>query len=112
MEFVLDERRRVKWPIAVLVPVDGGDVEEQRITGLFQLLPQDEWNETLDRGGDAPDRALLEKVWVGWEGVHDKDKKPLPFSAEALQRLLNVPYVRLAAVRAFNQAQVGAKVKN
>jgi hypothetical protein len=104
--FVLNEERIVKWPVVVEVPVDGGKVEEQQFEMTFRLLPGDQVKEVKD----------FADVILGWDGVQseaaDGTRRTLEFSAQALERMLGIPYARAAIVRAYIACSTGATRKN
>ncbi len=112
--FKLKEDKRFWWPVKVDVPVDGRHATH-KFQAHFLLLDQDEIDETL--GGDyddddSADRDLLRKVLVDWKQVADEDGNAIEFSDEARDRLLRIPYVRVALVRAYFQAIAGRRKKN
>jgi hypothetical protein len=104
MSFVLQSERVVSWPVKVQMPVDGGTFEAAEFTMRFRLLSIEP--------GTVFDDAFVRGAIVGWSDVHTEAGENLQFSAEALNQLLKIAYVRSAVTRAFAEAQFGAKAKN
>lgn len=101
MSFKLAQVRKVKWPVDVQIPLDGGKVKKDRFTAEFEILPSKEYDAALGEGD------VLERVLVGWEHVQDAASEPLEFSTEARAQLLDIGYVRLALMQAYIQAASG-----
>ena len=105
--FVLKDDHTYTWPVTIPVPGEGRH-ERHRITCKFRALPQDRLDElvggplagTGDRAG-SPDAAVLREALIGWDGVQDEDGNPLGFDDESRDRLLGIPFVRTAMVRAY-----------
>lgn len=112
--FKIKKDNRFWWPVKVDVPVDGRHATHE-FSAHFVLLDQDEIDETL--GGEynedeSADRDLLRKVLVGWKQVANEDGNEIEFSDEARDRILKIPYVRIALVRAYFKAIAGRRQKN
>ena len=56
--------------------------------------------------------TLLRAVLRDWDDVFAEDGAPVPFSDEARDRLLDVPYVRRAAADAYVRFVAGLPSKN
>lgn len=111
--FVLSQSTSYTWPVTVEFPVSGGKFEKQTFDAEFKRLPQTRIREmTTDAGrGKIDDNDFAREVLVGWKGVSD-GSGDVPFSAEALDRLLEIPLVAGAIVQAFFESLAGAKRKN
>lgn len=108
--FKLTEKRSVKWPVTVDVPQDGGSTRPARFTVEFHLLDQSVIDAALTEArGDA---EFLIGVMQGWDGVADEDGNPLEFSDASARRVLDIPYVRNAVLRAYFEAVSGGRRKN
>src|SRR6266853_6202464 len=101
MPFKLAQVRKVKWPVDVQIPLDGGKVRKVRFTGELEILTSDEYETELAQGD------VLARVLTGWEGVQDEAGEPIEFSEEERAKLCAIPYVRLALMQAYLQASAG-----
>jgi hypothetical protein len=101
---------KVAWPILVKQPIDGGNTAEHEFIGHFKLLKQDEYD-TLAKESTS-DVEFIKEFLIGWEGITDDNDKPIKFSAAKLREVAGLPFVRIAIIRAYNQAVMGAPVKN
>lgn len=90
----------------ILVP---GDDAAVAVRMRWRILHDEEINATLTDGGEA---GLLRKVVTGWEDVCDADGEPIPFGAETLDRLCEVPYFRRGVVDSYLRWVAGAAEKN
>ena len=108
--FVLKADHEFDWPVTVRIPIDGGKYASQTFTARFRLPSKDEMTNMAAVLGD--DAANARKVMVGWDGIVDEQKQPVPFSDEALDALLGVPWARVAIWQAFIDASFGIKRKN
>lgn len=93
------------WPVTVLVPQDGGTVEEQVFNARFRMLTKEEVEAVqADTDADAYHKAFF-------VGIPAEDLDGEPF--EAVQGLmLSQPYVRIALIKAYTGFQAGIAVKN
>jgi len=98
------------WPVVVQIPADGGKFTKATFDATFKVIPQDRIDGIL-RGGNV-DAELLREVTEGWKGIQDEDGNDLPYSEEAREKLLSVPYVRAALVEAYLDSLSGARRKN
>lgn len=100
--------RTYRWTIRIDEP-DNDGFETTEMVGIFRQLTRGEIDEALKGGGDE---ALLLKAMVGWEGLEDEDKKPIPFSEEELKaQCQEIPWFR-AAVRAYLESATKAPEGN
>lgn len=130
--------RQVLWPVVVRIPRDDGTGEaiEAQIKIRYRLLTQTELTararddlETAravgsDQAGvdglleqispERVDRRLQEMKGriTGWEDFADEQGEPLPFTAENLAAVLDVPYLRAPIERGLIEASQGARAKN
>ncbi len=109
--FKLEKIATVVWPVKVDVPADGGRTLSHTFDAVFSVLDQDEMDALVQEcRGD--DRKMLLRVIKGWSGVADEGGNTMPYSNQALERMVAIPYVRTALVRAFNKAIYGIGEKN
>jgi hypothetical protein len=95
--------------VPVLVPCDGGHVE-QSLRVRFRAISVDEMN-THSMYGDGQE-TYLRAVCVRFEDVADDDGQPIPPSEELTTKLLAIPFVRVALIRAYTLAMSKAKTGN
>lgn len=111
--FKLVQATTYSWPVSVELPVDGGRTEKASFDAEFKRLTQSRIEEIrgLIERDEIRDVDLVREVLVGWSGVVDADG-PVPFSAQALNQLLDIPTVASSIVYALFQSLTGAKRKN
>ncbi|QSX32456.1 hypothetical protein JYB87_11830 [Shewanella avicenniae] len=98
------------WPVTVRVPVNGGKVEEQEFTAVFNLLSQDEYEQALQSAKD--DAEFISKFMTNWEGLVDDQGKEVKFTVAKLRKACGYPFFRQAIIKAYNEAVQGAAAKN
>lgn len=114
--FVYEERYHFDWPVTVVYPADGAEVEHS-FTGRF-LLPDDEDEIYAALPGETTEekvlaaRARLAAHFVGWSGIRTPDGAELPFTPDRRDRLLRNRAFRLGVERAFGEAVLGIREKN
>ena len=123
MAFVLQQKATYKWPIPIVIPVDGGRKEKFTFDGEFRRLPQSRINEIikiaramqLGRASDdeeLDDKGAAKEILAGWSGVTDDDGKEIPFSDAALSQLVEIPTVGAQIIRAWYNSMELAKRGN
>jgi|GEM_PF-2149170 len=123
MGFKISEASSYRWPVA-------GEVAGVRFSfkADFAFLPQERIDyltvasarrqALLERGQDDADlqnvtaRAIAAEVLVGWSEVTDDNDEPVPFTAAAADRLLQIQGVAAAVVDAWGESLQGAKRGN
>lgn len=108
--FTLATERTFSWPVTVKVPVDGGQFADAPFDCTYKLVEQDELEAVI--AGKVREADFLMKTVVGWKGVHDAAGAELPFSLEALERMVRIPYARSAMMTGYYEAMAGARRKN
>lgn len=89
--------------VPVMVPVDGGH-EEQTLRARFRVTDADpDTTSAVD---------YLKKVFVGVEHLVDDAGSPVAWSDAVRDRLIAMPYVRLALFRAYAAATTKARLGN
>lgn len=126
MALTIAKEKVVTWPVAVNVPVDGGDVTIERFQATFAILDSkvvdaltEEVRSNIDRraAGEtglvtSVDEFVLRKAIRSLEDLQDEDKKPLSYTEDRRDQLLAIPYVRNALWEAYAAACQGRKAKN
>lgn len=101
-----------KWPVPVMIPIDGGKFKKEEFTAVFKRWRKDaisaEGVETDEQRGLEFFKATL----VGWSGIKDDDGEEVPFSEEKLDELLEVPVFVNAVSDAYRASMNLAKEKN
>lgn len=108
--FKLSQSATFSWPVEFNLPIEGGRFEKQTFDATFTRKSADQIKELQDREG-MNDLQFCREVVVGWSGITD-DGEQVPFSAGALEQVLQVPGAASAMVRAFYEAVGGLKRKN
>lgn len=115
--FQLDDNEQTlvrNWPVIINVPQDGGTTRKREITADYLLLPQDEQDELLSQAQSDDgkvDAEILRRVVKGIGGVADAEGKPIEYSPELLERLMQKAYIRLALINTYLEATAGQKAK-
>lgn len=108
--------QRVKNPefahlVKVSVPVDGGHANAT-FTARFRMLTIDE-AKAFDLMSTDGTTSYLQAIFVGWgDDYVDEEKQPVPFSNAERDRLISMPFVRVALLETYNAAMMGAKRGN
>lgn len=95
--------------VPVMVPTDGGHAE-QRMKVRFRVIEEDEI--ALDVSVADGTKAFLRRAVVTIEDLVDPADRPVPWSDAVRDRLLQLPYVRMALLRAYNAAVTKARAGN
>ncbi|MCR8922665.1 hypothetical protein NO559_07775 [Dasania sp. GY-MA-18] len=115
MKFQLDEVcSDFEWPVVIKQPYKGGFKEGVGFTATFAVLDQDEIDKERAAAGTVDsDIAFCKKILKGWDGVDDKNGKPMAFNKTNLNKVLKVPFIRTAIVTDYYRAMNGlARAKN
>lgn len=106
---ILDENEiiRVKWPVRVDAPADGGFVKME-FTAHFIILDADEMDAIVSADPAHAAANVMKKAWVGWDGVEGD----VGFTEAARDRMLKFYYISLALFREYNECILGRAVKN
>lgn len=108
--FKLEKKSTFTWPVTVNVPKDGGTFASHQFTAEFKLQEQSKVDALLLRF-QQNDEDILKELLVGWLGVQDSDGDELDYTEENKAKLLDIPYVRSALLKAYFEAASGNKVK-
>jgi len=108
MSFVLAEEKRVKWPVYINEPANGGKTTRRKIEIEYLIVDPEDWE-----GESRSVSAVLMENITDWDGVENPDKSPVEFCDENLSTLLKVPYARNAIWETYiGQVLTGAELKN
>lgn len=106
--FKVIEKKSVKWPVTVQVPVDGGRTQSHYFEVEVRLMKQDEIDAQLSPAqGGAGDIEFLCGAVLNWEGVADEAGQPIPCTDDEKRRIFAVPYLRKGVMDAFFEANTG-----
>lgn len=108
--FRIVERPEFTHEVPVQVPVDGG-WKTEKLKARFRILPDEELD-TGDLTQVEASKEYLRRIIVRLEDLADEAGQPLDYSDEVRERVLALPYARLALMRAFSLAQVKAREGN
>jgi len=114
VDFVLADRLVVERDVAVKVPKAGTGFETANLRVAFRILDMAEAEKLSERmDAHKADIGFLREVFVGLpDGVKHESGSVLPDSPELRDRLIGLPYVRLALLRAYTEAQTGGALGN
>ena len=110
MSFKIIIDRRFSCPIVVSVPSENG-VQQQQFTACFVEMGQQSLRQLVNDGdndGKNGDVRLLDAVLVGWRDIVDEHDQPLPFDDHWKKRMIDIPYIRAALLKAYIEALAGA----
>lgn len=96
--------------VTVKVP-SGEGYEEQTFKADFTVL-DDDASEAFDVNTLEGTRGFCEAIFLRAFDLADADGKPVAFSADVKKQMLLLPYVRIALIRTYRQAVVGALAGN
>lgn len=111
--FKLSTDPRFTHEVKVQVPVDGG-FKEQSFKATFRVLPLDQLKADEEVDGDEAgyQETTLRKVVVGLDDLVDDADQPIAYSDEIRDRLIAVPYVRIALMQTYIRAVTKVKAGN
>ena len=127
MALVLKQKEPYTWPVKITLPTDGGKRITETFTGTFAWVKQsriDELKRLSDRyeagryssdDEDAPDLTNISacrEILIDWSDVVDDDGDEVPFSAQALNELIEIPTVASQIVTQWFKSLDATKKKN
>lgn len=107
--FKLSVSKTFTTPVNFKIPVDGGTYQTNSFIGEFKRLTLSEMRDLPKEGTDA---EMCRRVMVGWNEIADENGTPLPFSSEALDRLLDIVGVASTILQTFFGTLNGVREKN
>lgn len=108
--FNVDEETTFTHTATIMVPVDGGH-REDTITATFRVVPIDEV-EKFDLATTSGNTSFLKAVLVKLDDLIDRHKKPVPYTDEIRDHVLNLPHARVGLTRCYFAAIGRAKEGN
>ena len=103
----INQSATFRWPVTVMVPVDGGKFEPATFEVEFPRMPQSEVLALIKsvQDGSVGEAEGIVQVVRGWSGVEGPDG-PVPFEERALRDLLErFPTAGAEILRAFADAR-------
>lgn len=120
-KFVMTDKHLYWWPVTVRVPDpdNAGTFIEQSFEMQFEAQPREAMIEAQERFTAAAsdrerieaDKAQMRKCCRSWRGIVDADGADVPFSAERLDGLVDMPWGRAAIMTALAEANFGQEAK-
>lgn len=96
--------------IKVNVPTEAGN-ETQSFTAIFRMMPDERHREAQFSNEDSVVEFLRDAI-VSLDGLADDDERPLGYSAELRDRVLALPFARLALWMGYLREMSGARAGN
>ena len=107
--FKIIQSRTHTAPVTFKTPAAGGTYQTNSFMVEFKRLSVSEVKQLPQ---DATDADIARRVVVGWNEVEDGQGNPMPFSADGLEKLLDIVGVAPAIVRTYFECVSGAQEKN
>lgn len=104
-----------KWPVHVMIPVDGGKFKKEEFIAVFKRYRKDVVPSATGEDGSVDEERGIEffkAILVGWSGIKDDAGEEIPYSEEKLIEFLDVPVFTTAIVKAYQASMDMAKEKN
>jgi hypothetical protein len=111
MFILTDDGAPYSWPVKYSRPISGGRWDELSFDAEFKRLDQDRINELVNPTASS-DIKLVKEVLIGWKGVVDKAGADVPFSVDAVGKLLKHPKMASAIAMAYLESVAANKIKN
>lgn len=93
MAFVLSQSPAYKWPVEIQIATDGGVHEKFTFDAEFKRLSSDRVKEVLypkEGATSLGDVEFCREIVLGWSGIKDDKGGEVPFSQDALEKLLKI----------------------
>ncbi|HEX9391477.1 MAG TPA: hypothetical protein VF928_09220 [Usitatibacteraceae bacterium] len=108
--FKIVQEKNVTRTVTAFVPGDGTASVKATFRWSFVILPKDENDRLLENQDDDNDEWLT-KVNRGFQDVVGDDNQPFESNDENFKVLINIPYARVAMIKAYFEAAVGGDGK-
>jgi hypothetical protein len=114
MGFVISQSKTYSWPVEVSLPADAGRFDKFTFDAEFARVTQTRVEEIIKgiTEGDLSDRQVCREILKGWRGITVDGTAEQPFSASALDEILEFPTVGMCIVKAWMESISGARRKN
>ncbi len=112
--FKIKKIKKIKWPVTINEPQDGGGKKEQTFTLELELISQNEYDAFYAEGGEK-DIGLIRRVVTGFGAdLCDESGNPLEFNGENKEELVTTAYIRNGIINAYINCLYGkaAAAKN
>lgn len=96
--FKLSVSETFTTPVNFKIPVDGGTYQANSFIAQFKRLTVTGMKELPKEGSDA---EMCRRVVVGWNEIADENGNAIPFSSDALDKLLEIVGVAPAILKTF-----------
>lgn len=106
--FTVEEHPEFTHEVKVLVPVDGGH-EEQSFKCRFRVVDEPDQADLLKPGGVM---AFVRRIVVTMDDLADAKGKALVWSDAVRDRIIAMPHVRIALLKAYRSALAGERAGN
>tara|TARA_Y100000768_G_scaffold152663_2_gene114087 strand:+ start:7916 stop:8293 length:378 start_codon:yes stop_codon:yes gene_type:complete len=124
--FILKKEATFTHPIVFYTPSDGGTQKEETFDAVFKIIPQSRINEIgiqaqkkqkeLDEGifdgVKISDYMIADEILVGWDGITDTEKNPIPFTKATKKQLLDIAGLANILVEKYFNEVTKQKTKN
>jgi len=124
--FILKKEATFTHPIVFYTPSDGGTQKEETFDAVFKIIPQSRINEIgiqaqkkqkeLDEGifdgVKISDYMIADEILVGWDGITDSEKNPIPFTKATKKQLLDIAGLANILVEKYFNEVTKQKTKN
>ena len=111
--FKIDLSPTIRWPVTVILAGTTGE-EKAEFAAVFARRGQSYIRDLMQRiaaGEAVSDADLVQAELVGWDGI-TYEGNPVEYSAEALEKVLDIPGAALAIARAALRCMSEAASKN
>lgn len=109
--FNVNQNPEFTHPVKVMVPVDGGH-ETQTFKARFRALNEDAYDD-FDLASIEGQKEFLKAVIVKFEDlVGDDEQAPIPYSDALRDKMLGIPFVRMALQRTYALAVTETQTGN
>jgi len=102
---------RFTHEVKVMVPVDGGHVE-QSFKATFRVLQLDQLSDGEGLTAEEEQTQTLRKVICDLTDIEGDDGKALPYSEQLRDQMIGIPYVRIALMKTYLAAVTKARAGN
>lgn len=108
MAFKLTKRPTFSAEVEVYTPNDKRGHDYSKFTAQFLRTSVDE----LDELRKLQQKDVMRRKLCGWEDFNDEENQPVPFSADTLESLINIPEALQGLTLAFWASVIKAREKN
>lgn len=102
------------WPVKVKFAADGGKWEEEAFEAQFSRFDAAAFEAMMAeiKTDKLSDSQVVPRIVLDWRGVVDPSQAVVPFSRDALERMLKLPGVPGAIVQAWLDSYTQAAAGN